>query len=97
MNVAFAPLPRTQAAAPSPPVAARLRGFTRRFGANLVIDRLDLDIAEGEFVALLGRSGSVAYVTSDPGTGDAGHPGQAGRLQQQAGDLAPDLMTAGQA
>lgn len=36
----------------------RLRGFTRRFGANTIIDGLDLDIAPGEFIALLGRSGS---------------------------------------
>jgi sulfonate transport system ATP-binding protein len=36
----------------------RLRNFTRRFGANTIIDRLDLDIAPGEFIALLGRSGS---------------------------------------
>jgi sulfonate transport system ATP-binding protein len=35
-----------------------LRNFTRRFSANTVIDGLDLEIAEGEFVALLGRSGS---------------------------------------
>ena len=41
---------------PQPVVA--LRGFTRRFGSNTVIDALDLEIAEGEFVALLGRSGS---------------------------------------
>lgn len=58
MNVAFAPPPHAQAAVLNPPLAARLRGFTRRFGANVVIDGLDLDIAEGEFVALLGRSGS---------------------------------------
>jgi sulfonate transport system ATP-binding protein len=36
----------------------RLRGFERRFGGNTVLDRLDLDMAPGEFVALLGRSGS---------------------------------------
>ena len=36
----------------------RLRDFTRRFGDTTVIDGLDLDIAPGEFVALLGRSGS---------------------------------------
>jgi sulfonate transport system ATP-binding protein len=41
----------------SPPVV-RLRGFNRRFGDTVVIDKLDLDIAPGEFVALLGRSGS---------------------------------------
>jgi len=36
----------------------RLRNFVRRFGANTIIDGLDLDIAPGEFIALLGRSGS---------------------------------------
>ncbi|MCW1383559.1 ABC transporter ATP-binding protein [Novosphingobium sp. KCTC 2891] len=40
-----------------PPVV-RLRGFTRRFGENTIIHDLNLDIAPGEFVALLGRSGS---------------------------------------
>jgi len=46
---------------PSDPVV-RLRGFTRSFGTSRgasspVIADLDLDIAPGEFVALLGRSG----------------------------------------
>ena len=36
----------------------RLRGLTRRFGANTILHDLDLDIAPGEFVALLGHSGS---------------------------------------
>ncbi|MBA4010317.1 MAG: sulfonate ABC transporter ATP-binding protein [Phenylobacterium sp.] len=36
----------------------RVRGFTRRFGDTVVLKDLDLDIAPGEFVALLGRSGS---------------------------------------
>ena len=36
----------------------RLRGFVRRFGQTEVLRGLDLDIAPGEFVALLGRSGS---------------------------------------
>lgn len=35
----------------------RLRGFTRRFGGNTILQALDLDIAPGEFVALIGRSG----------------------------------------
>ncbi len=35
-----------------------VRGLTRRFGANTVLRGLDLDIESGEFVALLGRSGS---------------------------------------
>jgi sulfonate transport system ATP-binding protein len=39
------------------PLAVQVRGLTRRFGARAVIDRLDLDIRAGEFVALVGRSG----------------------------------------
>jgi sulfonate transport system ATP-binding protein len=38
--------------------SVRLRAFTRRFGDTVVLRDLDLDIAAGEFVALLGRSGS---------------------------------------
>ncbi|AOH85218.1 sulfonate ABC transporter ATP-binding protein [Sphingomonas panacis] len=45
-------------AADLPTPAVRLSNFTRRFGANTIIDGLDLEIAPGEFVALLGRSGS---------------------------------------
>ncbi len=41
-----------------PELVVRLRGFSRRFGANTIIDKLDLDVVPGEFVALLGRSGS---------------------------------------
>jgi sulfonate transport system ATP-binding protein len=36
----------------------RIRGLTRRFGTHRVLDGVDLEIAAGEFVALLGRSGS---------------------------------------
>lgn len=45
---------------PSPPAApaVRVRNFTRRFGAVTVLDDLSIEIAKGEFVALLGRSGS---------------------------------------
>jgi sulfonate transport system ATP-binding protein len=51
------------AAPPPPPLIAlaptvRLRGFSRSFGGNRIIEDLDLDISPGEFVALLGRSGS---------------------------------------
>ncbi len=35
-----------------------VRGLTKRFGSRTVLSGLDLDIAPGEFVALLGRSGS---------------------------------------
>lgn len=39
-------------------MAVTVRGLTKRFGERVVLDRLDLDIADGEFVALLGHSGS---------------------------------------
>lgn len=37
--------------------AVKVEGLVRRFGAHTVIDGLDLHIAPGEFVCLLGRSG----------------------------------------
>jgi sulfonate transport system ATP-binding protein len=40
------------------PAGVSVRGLTRRFGTNTVLDSLDLDLAPGQFVALLGRSGS---------------------------------------
>jgi len=43
---------------PAPATAASVRGVSRAFGGRTVLDRLDLDIAAGEFIALIGRSGS---------------------------------------
>jgi len=43
---------------PPPEPVVRLRNFERRFGETSVLQGVDLDIAPGEFVALLGRSGS---------------------------------------
>jgi sulfonate transport system ATP-binding protein len=54
---AFRPIGGAAPAASQAPVV-RLRNFSRRFGKNTVLDGINLDIAEGEFVALLGRSGS---------------------------------------
>ncbi len=44
-------------AGPSGPLL-HAQGLTRRFGATLALDALDLEIAPGEFFALLGGSGS---------------------------------------
>jgi sulfonate transport system ATP-binding protein len=38
--------------------AARERGLSRAFGGRVVLDGVDLDIAPGEFVAMLGVSGT---------------------------------------
>jgi sulfonate transport system ATP-binding protein len=44
---------------PLPPATvASVRGLNRKFGDRIVLDGLDLDIAHGEFIALIGRSGS---------------------------------------
>ena len=40
-----------------PGVPIRLEQLTRRYGSVVALDRLDLDIAGGEFLALLGPSG----------------------------------------
>lgn len=47
---------RTPAEAAAPLV--HVRGLTRRFASRAVLEQIDVDIAAGEFVALLGRSGS---------------------------------------
>lgn len=39
-------------------LTVRVRGLRRGFGERIVLRDVDLDIARGEFVALLGRSGS---------------------------------------
>src|SRR3954468_9526153 len=38
-------------------IAVAARGLAKRFGEREVLHRLDLDIARGEFVAVVGRSG----------------------------------------
>ena len=42
----------------TPATAGLVRGLNRKFGDRIVLDGLDLDIAHGEFIALIGRSGS---------------------------------------
>ena len=46
-------------AAPAPAgTVALTRGLSRSFGGQVVLDDLDLDIRSGEFVAMIGRSGT---------------------------------------
>jgi len=57
-NVAFAPFPRNiPHIAETAPLAVSVRGLSRFYGKRRVITDLDLDIRQGEFVALLGESG----------------------------------------
>jgi sulfonate transport system ATP-binding protein len=42
----------------SPELAVRLRGVSRSFGTRVVLRNIDLEIARGQFVVLLGQSGT---------------------------------------
>jgi len=57
----------TSAAAPSPASAAapaiRLDGIGKHYGDVVAVDRLDLDVADGEFFSMLGPSGSGKTTT----------------------------------
>lgn len=49
-----APLPQLS---PAPPLAFSLKGIAKRFGDKTVLDGIDLDVPEGQFVAVIGKSG----------------------------------------
>jgi len=69
----------------------RVRGLTKRFGATTVLEALDLDLAPGEIVALVGRSGSgkstllrvLAGLSADH-VGDVEVPGERAVAFQEA-------------
>lgn len=56
MSTSSLPLPPGAPATPAAP-AVQVRHLTRQFGTQTVLHDLALDIAPGEFVALLGKSG----------------------------------------
>ncbi len=65
-------------------LALRLRGITRRFGALVANDGIDLDLARGEVLALLGENGAgkttlmnilFGHYVADAGTVEVAGPG----------------------
>jgi len=51
-------LPGAQALARSRPAALSFRGVTHRYGPRIALDRLDLEVFQGEVLALLGPNGA---------------------------------------
>lgn len=65
------------------PGSVQLRNFTRSFGGHAVLDGLDLEIAPGQFVALLGESGSGKTTLLRALAGLDGHAQSSGRASAQ--------------
>ena len=65
------------------PGAVRLQRFTRSFGGKNVLDAIDLDIAPGQFVALLGESGSGKTTLLRALAGLDGHAQSSGTASAQ--------------
>ena len=77
--------PSLRAVAPAAPVAGlplQLRGIGKHYGAHQVLHSIDLDIAPGEFVAIVGRSGcgksTLLRLLAQLEQPDAGHLQAAG-------------------
>ncbi|MCA7966086.1 ATP-binding cassette domain-containing protein [Burkholderia cenocepacia] len=56
-SAAVVPLARRRASGTTPDDAVTLSGVSKRFGARTVLDNVELGIARGSFVAIVGRSG----------------------------------------
>ncbi|UXU89330.1 ATP-binding cassette domain-containing protein [Burkholderia sp. S-53] len=56
-SASVVPLARRRAGSPAPDDAVTLSGVSKRFGARTVLDNVELGIARGSFVAIVGRSG----------------------------------------
>jgi sulfonate transport system ATP-binding protein len=56
--IASAATQSAERSASSPPVAVQIQGLSKAFGSNRVLAGVDLEIRRGEFVVLLGPSGT---------------------------------------
>lgn len=81
------------------PPALSVSGVTKRFGRRLVLDDVDLDVAAGEAVALIGENGAgkstllkICAGFLDPDAGTVTTSGRVGYCPQEPGLL--DLLTA---
>lgn len=81
------------------PVALEASGVSKRFGHKIVLDDVDLQVAPGEAVALVGENGSgkttllrICAGFLAPDSGEVRAPGRIGYCPQDAGVL--DLLTA---
>jgi putative spermidine/putrescine transport system ATP-binding protein len=87
----------SMAAADGAAPAISLRGLTKRFGPVTAVDELDLDVADGEFFAMLGPSGSgkttVLRMVAGFETPTAGQVRLSGRDVTGAPPFARDVNT----
>ncbi|QQK04076.1 ATP-binding cassette domain-containing protein [Burkholderia anthina] len=56
-SASVVPLARRRTGSPAPDDAVTLSGVSKRFGERTVLDNVELGIARGSFVAIVGRSG----------------------------------------
>ncbi len=95
-NRAYAQLHARELPGPQPqrPVAVRLRGVAKSFGAHAVLRGIDLDIPSGQFVAIVGQSGcgksTLLRLLAGLDTPSAGEIEIAGHVGTTEGDGAPD-------